>query len=592
VKPMNKTVPMSKTTIEKAQRLRQRAEEKCRVRKTPFPETISSDKIRSLFQELQVHQIELEMQNEELRQAQHELEALKDRYFNLYDMAPVGYLTLNEQGLIKEANLTAATMLGVVRSLLIKKTMGQLIYRDDRDTFFLHHNRALEAGELHAWESRMLRADGSSFCALIQYAPPHNGEYPVTFSDITRLTLAERELQQSKAAVESANSANSAKSQFLANMSHEIRTPINGILGMAQLLEMTDLTVEQREYVAALKLSSRNLAQLISDILDISKIEAGKMDLETRDFDLQAEASGAINILSLFAQEKGLKLVMQIEQDVPLLLRGDADKLRQIIVNLVGNAIKFTAKGTVSLHIGKDAEDEQQTTLRFIVRDSGIGVASDKLDTIFESFTQADSTTTRKYGGTGLGLTIVRHLAELMGGGVGAASVEGEGSTFWFTVVMEKQTEAPGLFPLEKNGKAHVLPVTGSRILLAEDDESNQFALNRILALYGYNVDVANNGREALKLLEANDYALVLMDCMMPVMDGYETTAAIRDPSSKVRNHAITVIAVTANAMRDDRDGCLAAGMNDYLPKPVDVDVLLAMLEKWLKVDHGDSPDE
>jgi PAS domain S-box-containing protein len=387
--------------------------------------------------ELQVHQIELEMQNGELLQTQYELEALKDRYFDLYDMAPVGYLTLNEKGLVREANLTAATMLGVVRSSLLKNKLEQFICRDERDEFLLQRSRVIEGGQVHEWESRMLRADGSSFSAHIQAVPPHNGEYLVTFSDITRLKRAEQELQQSRAAAESANSANIAKNQFLANMSHEIRTPINGVIGMAQLLEMTDLTIEQREYVAALKLSSRNLAQLISDILDLSKIEAQKMDLEVRDFDLYAETRGAIDILSLFAQEKGLTLAMQIDPDVPLSLRGDADRLRQMIINLVGNAIKFTAKGAVSLHIGKDAEDRQQATLRFIVRDSGIGIAPDKLDTIFEPFTQADSSTTREYGGTGLGLTIVHHLAGLMGGGVGVESAQGEGSSFWFTAVME-----------------------------------------------------------------------------------------------------------------------------------------------------------
>jgi PAS domain S-box-containing protein len=264
---MQKTTTMSAT--EAAQRLRQSAEERLHERGASIPATISSDEILRLLHELQVHQIELEMQNGELLHTQYALEGLKNRYFELYDMAPVGYLTLNEQGLIREANLTAATMLGVVRSSLLNKSIVQFICPDDQDDFLLQRRRAIEAAGVYEWECLMLRADGSTFCAHIQAVPPHNGEYLVTFSDITRLKRAEQELQQSRAAAESANCANTAKSQFLANMSHEIRTPMNGVIVMAQLLEMTDLTAEQREYVAALKQSSRNLDQLISDILDL-----------------------------------------------------------------------------------------------------------------------------------------------------------------------------------------------------------------------------------------------------------------------------------------------------------------------------------
>jgi PAS domain S-box-containing protein len=580
---MDTTKTTTGTPSESARKLRQRAEEKFRENETSTTETLSSEETLRHLHELQVHQLELEMQNDELRQTQSELEALKGRYFELYDLAPVGYLTLNEQGRIREANLTAATMLGMVRSTLLKIPMLQFIVPEDKNVYILQRNRAIEAGKLQDWEMRMLRADGTPFWAQLQAAPAHNGEYLVTFSDISERKRAERELYQSKAEAESANAANIAKSQFLANMSHEIRTPMNGVIVMAQLLERTTLTEEQRQYVTALMLSGRNLVQLLSDILDFSKIEAHKVDLETSDFDLQAEMTGTVNILSPFAQEKGLELVSLIDPDVPLSLRGDASRLRQIINNLVGNAIKFTAKGSISLHIRKDAEDEQHTTLCFLVRDSGIGIASDKLGTIFDSFTQADSSTTRKYGGTGLGLTIARHLAELMDGRVGVESVEGEGSTFWFTVVLERQAKAPDILPLEKVGSAPGITGTEIRILLVEDDPANQFATTKLLSLYGYRVDVASNGCEALTLLENNDYALVLMDCMMPVLDGYEAMAAIRNQTSNVRNHAIPVIALTANAMREDRDKCLAVGMDDYLAKPIEVAMLLAKLEKWGK---------
>jgi len=323
-------------------------------------------------------------------------------------------------------------------------------------------------------------------------------------------------------------------------------------------------------------------------VLDFSKIEAHRIELETRDFDLQAETCDIIKILALRAEEKGLSLGSLMDSDVPRFLKGDAGRLRQIITNLIGNAIKFTAKGSISLLIRKDAEDEHCTTLRFLVHDSGIGIAPDKLEAIFEPFTQADGSTTRKYGGTGLGLTISRQLAELMGGTVGVESEEGDGSTFWFTVVLEKQVEVEGTqcsYPVSAEQIESFLPklpiTHSSRLLLAEDDQINQMVTQSILVKLGCQVDVAGNGQEALRLLEHNDYDLVLMDCMMPVMNGYDATAVIRDPGSAVRNHAVPVVALTANAMREDRDVCLDAGMNDYLGKPLDVRDLLAVLHKW-----------
>ena len=284
--------------------------------------------------------------------------------------------------------------------------------------------------------------------------------------------------------------------------------------------------------------------------------------------------------------EKGLKLNARIDPDVPLLLKADESRLRQIITNLIGNAIKFTPTGTITLQIKTDGEDENHITLRFLVQDCGIGISPDKRELIFERFTQGDSSTTREYGGSGLGLTISRQLAEMMGGTIGVESSEGKGSLFWFTAVLEKTTEEIHLpSPIEKpSGEVSTEKATGNafRLLLVEDDPTNQLVTTSILAKYGYRVDSADNGREALRMLEHQDYALVLMDCMMPLMNGYEVTAVIRDQASAVRDHSLPVIALTANAMREDRDTCLAAGMDDYLSKPVDISDLLAILERWL----------
>ena len=487
------------------------------------------------------------------------------------------------EGRFTYLNLAVEQVFGYTIEEMLGKKFNDFQTPENAGRDDIAFSRLLRGESVDAYESAFIGKSGDEIHLAIKallVSDEHDNIIGAsgTAYDITERLQMETEIREAKAAAEVANVA---KSQFLATMSHEIRTPMNGVIGMIQLLQHTELTPEQREYADAAINSGIELVHLLNDVLDLSKIEADKIEVEASDFVLRPLISDIINLMSLQADKKGVKLTALIDSGVPMVLKGDAGRLRQIINNLVGNAIKFTANGSVSLEIKKNCEGENSATILFLVRDSGIGIAVDKLQHIFEPFTQADSSTTRKFGGTGLGLTISKRLAELMGGTVGVESVEGEGSTFWFTAVFETSIEKK--FP--KPDHLPLVEIEGGnpiRILLTEDDPNAQRIVPRILKNYGYLVDVAGDGRQALLALENNDYALVLMDCMMPEMSGYEVTAVIRDPASAVLRHDIPIIALTGNAMKQDRAECIAAGMNDHLPKPLILADILAMLDKWL----------
>ncbi len=567
-----------------------------------------SSGINQMAQQLQDEHATLETRIEE---ATHELRVKKDEaeLANL-DKARLNEklaLTLNALEAIIEANPDILYVFNVKGELLkwntnFEKFCGlkheQMLHRKAIDFIFSEDRPAQLVNLMEFFESgmevRLIRHDGALVPFLCNGAPlkNQNGEiigFTGTGKDISELKQAEltllRHEQELQLAIDRAESANSAKSEFIANMSHEIRTPLNSVLGMAQLALKAVADPKLRDYLEKIRLSGEHLLGIIDNILDFSKIDAGKLDLETTDFNLEDVHQNLLNMVAWKATGKGLRLSFEFDSAIPRELRGDPLRLSQVLINFINNAIKFTEHGTINVSVRLEKETVDQILLRFEVRDTGIGMSQEEISKLFLAFQQADTSTSRKYGGSGLGLAISRRLAILMGGEAGVISKLGQGSTFWFTALLGKANVHGSTLRIAQRVKREqavedaIQALKGARILLVEDNPFNQQVATEFLQDVGVDVSVANNGKEALELMRRQPFDCVLMDVQMPVMDGMEATRHICDDPQLV---STPIIAMTANASKEDCERCFAAGMDDFIGKPFKLDVLYITLAKWL----------
>ncbi len=513
----------------------------------------------------------------ERKRSEEALRASESRYRQLFEQSSEAIFLHTDEGLIVDVNASACEMLGYDKYELLRMSIWEIVPEQEWGAVQLQRRSLLERGALR-FEQRLTGATGETVEAEISVRRLEDGLIQGVARDISKRKRSEAALRQAK---EDAEAANAAKSKFMAAMSHEIRTPLNGVIGMAALLLKTKLDADQQESAEVIQSAGGALLSLINDILDVSKIEAGKLDLESVEFNLAGTLHDGTAMAAARAREKGLCFELRLPGDLPQFY-GDPGRLRQIVANLADNAVKFTESGGVTVELEAACQGDSRARITISVADTGIGIPAERLGSIFESFTQVDTSITRRYGGTGLGLTISKHLAGKMGGRLGVESEVGAGSRFTFTA--EFRTSAtdsrkPAPEPVDLAVGREVDPNT--RILVVEDNAVNERVVVRFLEQLGYRADIARNGVGALRALESDAYDLVFMDVQMPEMDGFEATRLIRDPYSKVRKHDVPVIAMTAYAMQGDRDRCLAAGMNDHVSKPLAMEQLARAIERW-----------
>ena len=514
----------------------------------------------------------------------------EERLRLLFENSPDAILVFDQEGHIVAANSQAGRLVKMDRQELLSKTIYDLAPEDSRDEVSANIAKWF-AGNLKQCEGLSLASDGS--CRPIEMTgslQKISGKQSLQLNirDISprkeaeeqmlaARKLAEEAREMAERAKELAETSNQAKSEFLANMSHEIRTPLNGIVGMVQLLADTEMNSEQQNCTDTILQSSTGLLKIINHVLDISIIEAGQMNVRESVIDLRAMCETLYAMFRPIAEQKGIDLRCTCMDNVPRCVTGDDGLVEQVLVNLLGNAMKFTHHGSVNLNIECNSKSGMDAQLYFQVIDTGIGIEKEKQATIFEKFTQADGSHKRMYGGTGLGLSICKQLIELMGGNIGLFSSKGKGSTFYFNLTLPQTDLTPAPEPV--SGRATTIARSDVKVLLVEDNKVNQKVAMAILQKAGCAVDAAENGQDAIQQIQREHYDVVLMDCQMPVMDGFEATARIRAMQEPLCR--IPIIAITAHAMKDDHRKCLDGGMDDYLSKPFGRQELIDLINKY-----------
>lgn len=581
---------MSKSTADgitaKFSELRRQAEDLIgrRTEKTGAPRPSAVDKgadILDLITELDVYQAELEIQNQELQRANEKLDILFRQYTDLYDNAPCGYVSLNAEGCITRLNEAGCRILGMTRKQNVPEPFTPFIHPHYHGSYYDALSRAGQQGDVQHVELR-LRDKGSLFSWIRVSAVAKRNQdeeveaWRLSLTDITEIKNVEAELREARRL---ADKANKAKSLFLANMSHEIRTPLNGIMGMLQLIKMASNDDERDECADHGIKSCRRLTCLISDILDLSKAESGRLEIQSTPFSLHDILSSLDHLFRDVATQKNLDLHVDIDPALPRGFIGDALRIQQILSNLLGNALKFTESGSVTLEASYLlSQHHNRKCVLFSVADTGSGIPDDKLQYLFEPFVQLSEGLTRQHQGSGLGLAISKKLVTFLDGHMCVVSEEGIGSTFHVCLPLTQTESTPQDAPVSSSPRA-AGQSRRLKVLLAEDDKSNQIVGIKLIEAQGHDVILANNGKEVLEAMRRDIFDCIMMDVQMPILDGMTATKAIRSDYEFRKQAGIPIIALTAHAMVGDRDKFIAAGMNDYLAKPLDVTSLNIVLE-------------
>ena len=517
---------------------------------------------------------------DDIKMADTRLKLNEEKYRGIINTMQLGLLEINMEDKIMYAHDRFCEMTGYSKKELLGKNLVDFLFvgHNHKSTLSLQNLRKV-LGKKNLYEISIRKKSGDIIWVLVSDSPLYDIKRNIIGSvgiylDITDRKRSEGALRKAK---EEAEHSTKIKEQFLANVSHEIRTPMNSIIGMTDLLLGTNASTEQLEYLNAIKLSGDNLLTIINDILDFSKIASGKVTIEKMPFSLPEVIEGVVQTLQFSISRKKITFNYSLSPETPSFVIGDPVRLRQILLNLASNAVKFTENGSVEIVVTVQEQKINDYTLLFSVNDTGIGIPEEKLSAIFDSFTQASNDTTRKYGGTGLGLTIAKQLVEMQGGTIHVKSTVGMGSSFFFNITYRKSTQ--NFEPQKKKNKFDDRRLVNKKILLVEDNEMNQLVASKVLNKWGCEVDIADNGKIAVQKLNTNDYEIILMDMQMPEMDGYEAARYIRGKMVSPKSD-IPIIAMTAHAFAEEIEKCKEAGMNDYISKPFDQNDLYEKIAK------------